>query len=305
MHISREAKIGFWVLTSAVILFFGLNYLKGHSIFQRYNTYYAAFESVDNLSPNDKVLYRGYKVGLVQALYFQPETGKIIVEFEAFRDVPITQDAHAVITNLDLLGTKGLVIVPGRSSSLAQNGDTLRDSLSTSLAELFLPLKDQVDSLARSLRLTVERVKVLLEDTSALVSTFKSVGDLSQTLNHRVPILIQNVQRTLHQLDTTLITLRPPLEESLKNFSTLSDTLAYKSGPLLTQLEHASSELQATLQKLNSREGTIGLLLSDTTLYQNLIQTSTDLDRLLVALRKYPHRFIHFSLFGRKPQTYD
>ncbi|MGQ9863549.1 MAG: MlaD family protein [Bacteroidia bacterium] len=305
MRISREAKIGFWVLTSAIILFFGLNYLKGHSIFQRYNTYYAVFENAENLSPNDKVLYRGYKVGLVQALYFQPQTGKIIVEFEAFREIPISQDAYAVVTNLDLLGTKGLVIVPGKSSTLSQNGDTLKDSLATSIVEQFLPLKNQVDSLVRSLRLTVERVKVLLEDTSALVSTFKSVGDLSQNLNRRVPLLIQDIQHTLHELDTTFIALRPPLEKSLKNLSAFSDTLTHKSGPLLTQLKDVSYQLETTLQKLNSREGTAGLLLNDTTLYQNLAQTSADLDRLLVALRKYPHRFVHFSLFGRKPQAYE
>ncbi|MCS7162274.1 MAG: MlaD family protein [Bacteroidia bacterium] len=303
-RLSREAQIGLIATGAGVILFFGLNYLKGHSVFQRYNTYYAVFPSTDNLSTSDKVLYRGYKVGQVQSLSFDQQTGKIIVEFEVLRAVPVPKDSWAMITNLDLLGTKGLVVVPGSMAQLAEDGDTLRDSVATGSLEQITrsldPLRLRLDTLLEGLNQTVRHLNALLSAQGALPTAVTSVRHLVETAQGEVAPTAAKLRQTLHQMEATLQEMRPSVTQTLRSVALMSDSFRTKLPPLMAKLDSSAAQLHTTLRLLNDSSGTAGLILRDSSLYRNLDKTAHNLALLLEDIRRRPHRFVHFSLFGRR-----
>ncbi|MCS6895559.1 MAG: MlaD family protein [Bacteroidia bacterium] len=305
MRLSREAQIGIITTVAAVLLFFGLNYLKGHSVFQRYNTYYAVFHNADNLATSDKVLYRGYKVGQVQDMRFNPQTGEVRVEFEVLREIPLPIDSRATITNLDLLGTKGLWLVPGLSSRLAQDGDTLLDSLATGTFDKVLqeirPIRDRLDTLLGQLNQTADYLnKLIAPEKGAVSQTLGAVRTLANTTSEELRPTASNLRHTLAEIDKTIAELRPQLSGTLQSFGRTADTVSLRLPTLLARLDSSTAQLHQTLRTLNEGQGTVGLLLRDSTLYRDLDKTTISLRRLLDELRLHPERFVHFSVFGRK-----
>lgn len=307
LRLSREAQIGLIAAIAAVILFFGLNYLKGHSIFQRYNTYYAVFQNADNLSTSDKVLYRGYKVGQVQDLRFNPKTGEVLIKFEVLREIPLPKDSRATITNLDLLGTKGLWVVPGSAETLAQEGDTLGDSLATGLFDKVLqevrPVRDHLDSLLVQLNQTAAHLNTLLQRQGAVPRTLESIQSLADKANSELTPTTAALRQSLGELDKTVRELRPRLAATLGSLERAGDSVGSYLPQLLRQLDSTSAQLTTTLRLLNEGNGTAGLLLRDSTLYRDLDKTTLSLKALLDELRLRPERFVHFSLFGRKNRS--
>lgn len=305
VRLSREAQIGLITAVAAVLLFFGLNYLKGHSVFQRYNTYYAVFQNADNLSTSDKVLYRGYKVGQVQDLRFNPRTGEVLIAFEVLREIPLPIDSRATITNLDLLGTKGLWLVPGTSERLAQEGDTLRDSLATGTFDKVLqeirPLRDRLDTLLGQLNQTAAHLNALLaKESGAVPQTLGALRTLADRTSAELTPTAAQLRQTLGELDRTLTELRPRLNATLSHLEKGTDSLSHRLPSLLTRLDSTAGELQAVLRALNQGHGTAGLLLRDSSLYKDLDRSVISLRKLLDELRLHPERFVHFSIFGRK-----
>ncbi|MCS7188477.1 MAG: MlaD family protein [Bacteroidia bacterium] len=305
LRLSREAQIGLITAVAAVLLFFGLNYLKGHSILQRYNTYYAIFQNADNLSTSDKVLYRGYKVGQVQDLRFNPRTGEVLIEFEVLREIPIPIDSRATITNLDLLGTKGLWIVPGYAKELAQDGDTLLDSLATGTFDKILqevrPLKAHLDTLLSQLNQTVAHLNTLLQSPQGKVpQTIHAIQSLAERTEAEISPTTQHLRTTLSKIDLTLTELRPRLAATLDNTQKLTDSLGRRLPFILARIDSSVNQLHTTLHAINEGRGTVGLLLRDSSLYRDLDKTTISLRKLLDELRTHPERFVHFSLFGRK-----
>ena len=309
MRLSREAQIGLIFIIAAIALFFGFNYLKGHSIFQRYNTYYAVFADADNLSTSDKVLYRGYKVGQVTDLRFNPRTGEVLIAFEAFREIPIPIDSRATIINLDLIGTKGLAIIPGTAEKLAMDGDTLRDSVATGTVDKALqelrPVRDKLDRLLAQLNETATHLNKLMADTGAIPQTVRGIRGLSQTVEREFSPTTAQLRRTLHALDTTVAALRPALQGILTSTHRLSDSLADNLPPLFHSLQSSSQQLDSLLAAINKGEGTLGHLARDPSLYKSLESTTLSLQKLLDELRIHPERFVHFSIFGRRKSKSD
>ncbi|MCX7606164.1 MAG: MlaD family protein [Bacteroidia bacterium] len=306
MHISREAQIGLLTAVAIVLLFFGLNYLKGHSVFQRYNTYYAVFQNADNLSTSDKVLYRGYKVGQVQDLRFNPRTGEVLIEFEVLREIPLPTDSRATITNLDLLGTKGLWIVPGTEAKLAQDGDTLRDSLATGTFDKVLqelrPLKERLDTLLGQLNRTAAHLNEILDAKNGEVpQTLGSIRRLASRADAELMATGPRLRQTLTEVDKTLAELRPRMTSTLRGVERITDSIGHSLPPLLSRLDSSAAQLHTTLRLLNEGQGSMGLFLRDSSLYRDLDRTTVSLRKLLEALRQHPERFVHFSIFGRKP----
>ncbi|MCX8112809.1 MAG: MlaD family protein [Bacteroidia bacterium] len=305
LRLSREAQIGIITTGAAILLFFGLNYLKGHSVFQRYNTYYAVFQNADNLSTSDKVLYRGYKVGQVQDLRFNPRTGEVLIEFEVLREIPLPVDSRATITNLDLIGTKGLWIVPGSSEKLAQEGDTLLDSLATGTFDKVLqeirPIKDRLDTLLGQLNQTAAHLnRLIAPEGGAVPQTISAVRVLANRTADELSPTAAHLRQTLTELDKTLSELRTRLTSALNTFEETADSLNGRLPSLLTRLDSSAFQLHKTLQTLNEGQGTAGLLLRDSSLYRDLDKSVVSLRLLLDELRLHPERFVHFSIFGRK-----
>lgn len=305
LSLSREAQIGLITAVAAVLLFFGLNYLKGHSVFQRYNTYYAIFQNADNLSTSDKVLYRGYKVGQVQSLRFNPRTGEVRVEFEVLREIPLPIDSRATITNLDLIGTKGLWIVPGTAERLAQDGDTLLDSLATGTFDKVLqeirPVRDKLDTLLAQLNQTASYLNhLLMPDAGAFPQTLGAVRTLAGRTSDELTPTVAKLRQTLTELDKTLTELRPQLNATLQSFGRAADSVSVRMPTLLARLDSSTAQLHQTLRTLNEGQGTAGLLLRDSSLYRDLDKTTVSLRLLLEELRLHPERFVHFSIFGRR-----
>jgi phospholipid/cholesterol/gamma-HCH transport system substrate-binding protein len=305
LRLFREAQIGLITAVAAIFLFFGLNYLKGHSVFQRYTTYYAVFQNADNLSTSDKVLYRGYKVGQVQDLRFNPRTGEVLIEFEVLREIPLPIDSRATITNLDLLGTKGLWLVPGSAELLAQEGDTLRDSLATGTFDKVLqeirPLRDRLDTLLAQLNQTATHLNSLLaKESGAVPQTIGALRTLADKTSAELTPTAAQLRQTLGALDRTLTELRPRLTATLSHLEKGTDSLSQRLPPLLARLDSTAGELQTLLRTFNQGHGTAGLLLRDSSLYKDLDRSVISLRKLLDELRLHPERFVHFSIFGRK-----
>ena len=197
--------------------------------------------------------------------------------------------------------------MPGFSERLAQDGDTLRDSLATGTFDKVLqevrPIKDRLDTLLGHLNQTAIYLNRLLDSRGGPVpEAIGAVRTLSEGIHAELSPTAQRLRQTLQSLDQTLAELRPTLKKTLESVQGVADSTAERLPSLLARLDSSSAQLRLALRALNEAQGTAGLLLRDSSLYRDLDKTAISLRRLLDELRIHPERFVHFSLFGRRPK---
>jgi phospholipid/cholesterol/gamma-HCH transport system substrate-binding protein len=288
---SREAKIGVAVAIAIGMLYFGLNFLKGVNIFQPTTYFYAQYERVDGIVPTTPVMINGYQVGHVSQINFDytkeaPITLQIIVD----NKLVVPQGTIAEIYDTGLMGDKAIQLKLGRSNTLLQPGDTLRTSVQNGLMAavtdaLVEPIKammPQLDSTIKTINHTLsgERVQSLLTNAEAAIANFKAI---SANLKKELPTTMSNVNNIT------------------ANLSEVSDELkAAQLDSTLLKLDATIANLENITNQLKSNENTLGALLNDKELYQNLDSTVQSANALLIDLKENPKRYVHFSVFGSK-----
>ena len=303
MKIKREVKIGLFFLAIVVAIFGLLNFLKGQDIFKHTNTYYAIYENVEGLSPSSQVFLKGLKIGAVEKITFDAASLKFIIRININDKYHIPKNSEAQIFNTDIMGNKAMRIVFGDSDHFLQKGDTLLagnvPELITMIADELVPLKQKVDTLVTALNITAQALNAILteETQKNLVSGIASLRETLHNLQQFSAALesekgnIKNIAEGISTFMGSLNQSSGDITRTLHNLALLTDSL--QSADLKATVE----SINALLSQANNPEGSIGKLLHDGHLYNNVSKTVAHLDSLIVAIQKNPKKYIKISVF--------
>lgn len=291
---SREVLIGATGILAILIIYFLINFFKGINLFKPDNHYYVKFPDVCQLVNSSPVFINGYSVGNVRNINYDYENpGNIIVTIEIDERMKVPEGSYATITT-HMLGGTDLSLILGKGSKILSPGDTLTGIPDKGLAavagEKILPAFDNImpklDSILGNLNtiLSNPAISNTIDNTAILTEELKkTTASINKLLKKDVPAVTGRMVK---------------LEDDLLAVSGQLKQVDYLK--LSAQLENTLKNVEQLTQSLNSKEGTVGMLLNDTTLYSNLCTTCEQAESLLVNLREKPQRYVHFSLFGRK-----
>lgn len=323
MKLSDEFKVGIVVITALFILFWGLNFLKGTNLFVSENTYYAIYNRIEGLQKSSFVMLNGYKVGRVKDIYLYPKNPrKIIVKFavEKEKSLKIPKGSVAKIASQDLLGTKVILLELSDSKEFLKDKDTLKSDIEASLAEevnkQVFPIKQKAENLLLSIDSVVTVIQTVLNKDARknLEKSFKSIKNALETFEQtslRLDTLIKNETNRVHDIFIKVESILNNLQKNnenianaLKNINLITDSLAKAN--LVETIKNANLALKETaevMEKIKNGEGSMGMLVNNEKLYNNLEKASNELDKLIKDIRINPERYVHFSIFGRRDKN--
>jgi phospholipid/cholesterol/gamma-HCH transport system substrate-binding protein len=296
---TKEVKIALTAIVGIVVLFYGLQFLKGLNVFSSNIVYYVAFDDVSGLSPSSPVYANGYRVGVVKTLnYDYNPQSKIVAELDLNKNMRVPRGSHAELAS-DLLGNiKINLVLSDDPINMLGRGDTIP-------GEMEMGMMTKVTKMLPA----IERMMPKLDSIMASLNTLLADPALRNTL-HNVEGMTSNLNATSAELRTLSASLNKEMPDMMQKTNNVLDNTQQLTGNLAAiDVEGMTAKVNQTLanveqltKKLNSNEGTLGLLMRDPTLYQNLTSTMASADSLLIDLREHPKRYVHFSLFGRKNQ---
>jgi phospholipid/cholesterol/gamma-HCH transport system substrate-binding protein len=303
MKINREVKIGLFFLAIVIAIFGVLNFLKGQDIFKHTNTYYAVYENVEGLSPSSHIFLKGLKIGAVEKITFDASNLKFVVKININDKYHIPKNSEAQIFNTDIMGNKAMRIVFGDSDHFLQKDDTLRagnvPELITMIADELVPLKQKVDTLVTALNKTAQALNTILNEETQenLVSGIASLRKTLHNLQQFSAALenekgnIKNIAEGVNTFMGTLNQSSGDITRALHNLAVLTDSLQ------TADIKATVENINALLLQANNPEGSVGKLLHDGHLYNNVSKTIAHLDSLIVAIQKNPKKYIKITVF--------
>jgi phospholipid/cholesterol/gamma-HCH transport system substrate-binding protein len=314
--IKREYSIALMVVGGVLLLIFGINFLKGLDLLQRRNVYHAVYPDISGITDAAPVLYNGYKVGQVVSTELMPDgTGNIAVSFQIDEDrLKLTKDTKAELFSADLF-SRAVRIVMGRGPELAERGDTLDGGAQLSLTESFSSQVDPLKRKAEGMLASVDSVLTSLQ----LILNANARGDIDASFSN-LRATLESIKSTAQRFDALMAEETSTIKSTLGNINTITSTLAEQSkamGNIITNLDSASAalangrmermmgnleststQLKEAMARINEGQGTLGKLMHDDSLYNNLNAATHELDLLLEDLRVNPNRYL--SIFGKK-----
>lgn len=317
LKVSNETKVGILAAVAIAMLILGFNLLKGKSLFSHSKTIYAVYTQVNGLQPSSAVQVNGLVVGNVANLdVMDKNAGRILVTLTIKKKIDIPRNSVARITG-DLLGTKTVQIDFGNANDYLNDGDTVYAAVDGSVTDA---LKEQLNPLVQKLEGTLGSVDSVLMTVNSIFDT-TTKGNLREAIAH-LNATMGNFTRTSASLNGMLDPKHGNVSATFDNLQSLTanlkanndkitailanaekTTAALSNGQLdktLQELQQMATRLNETIAKLNSTDGTAGMLLNDKKVYVNLQNSLNSLNKLLEDLRVNPKRYVHFSLFGKK-----
>jgi phospholipid/cholesterol/gamma-HCH transport system substrate-binding protein len=304
---SREVKTAILIIGCALIFIFGFSYLKGTSLLNNEKIVHSLYEDVEGLIVGANVTMSGLNVGKVKTIDFDENYDKIKVTFSLREDLTFSNQSTAQLYEAGLIGGKAIAILPKYDTgTVIQSDDVLPSNIKPGLTELvnqqIAPLQDKIEGLLTSADslfagvsnvMNYETQKNLKASLDGLTTTIDNINSLSFSMNRLVISNEKTLNATLNNLN-----------EVTGNLSQLTDSL--NQMPLMATVKNfevTSEQLKVIIGRLEEGEGSMGQLLNDKTLYDNLVNSSNALDALLTDLKANPKRYVHFSIFGKKEKT--
>jgi phospholipid/cholesterol/gamma-HCH transport system substrate-binding protein len=312
---SREVKVGITFILAIAVMIWGLMYLKGLEIFKTKRTFFARYETVNGLVSANAISIKGMKVGQVKSLYFsKADPSKIIVELVIENDYPIPDNSVAKIVSTGLIGSKEIEIALGNSKQMLENGDTLIAFTEATLGEevnrQILPLKKKAENLISSIDTVATIIQELLNKNTRdnLIEAIEHIKEALENLAHttyNIDTLVSKERNHLASIITNVESITYNLRQNndkirniLTNFSEISDSLAAVNIPrVIRNVDQTITDLNLSISKINSGQGSLGMLLNDKQLYDELTKTARDLNLLLEDIKANPSKYIKVSVF--------
>ena len=319
MKVSSEIKVGAVIIIALGLLYFGMNYLKGSDVFSKSRYFYAIYEKVDGLNTDNVILVNGFKVGRVAQITLIPEKGNLImVKMEILEDqLNIPDSSVARIVSEDVLGTKAISLEFTQDTNYHVSGDTLvsdiDEALQSIIEEKLAPLQLQIEGVIAEARDLVSATKILVTTTNESIEKAKTSMDVINKTTADVDKLVvaqnENLTRVLGDITAIASNIRnnsKNINAILENVATISDSLTRANyAAAIQNATNALTQLDSMITKINEGEGSLGMLLNDDKLYNNLEQASLEIDKLAEDLRVNPERYVHISVFGKKEDKED
>lgn len=309
MKLTREFKAGLIAVAAILLFIFGYSYLEGTNLLKSTRFYYAVYDDVEGLGTSSPVTINGLQVGKVTNISFLDETGDIIVEMGIEKDFQFSKTSFVKIYGGDFIGGKSISIVPDfKNPEIAVSNDTLEGKTEEGLLELvnekLTPLQDKVEGTVVSIDTLMNGINRIL-DKETETDIKSSIANLSETMKS-LSSTVKRVNNLLDQNSSGITRSIDNFEKTSDNLSKISDSLStveYKK--MFAEVEETINNLNAVSKKINSEEGSLGLLLKDKSLYNNLDNATRELELLFEDIKENPKRYVHFSLFGKKNQPYQ
>jgi phospholipid/cholesterol/gamma-HCH transport system substrate-binding protein len=316
LKISNESKVGIFTLVTLVILILGYSFMKGRNVFNSPDVYYAYYNKIEGLVESNPVILYGYKVGKVEKITITNIKGRnILVKFTVKNEVLLPIDSRARIVSTDLIGAKGIELKLGIEKRTARSSDTLLGETEQGLVESVSDMLDPIKQKATSMLTTIDNVMSDLQiylsrggrrdlgrTLEGLKNLILNLESTTGSLNNFVSTETMRMRAILKNLETLSVSLEenaPALENALTNLSDFSDTLkAANIASVINDIGKTVNEIDVIAKKINSGNGTLGQLVYDDSLYNNLELTTKNLNSLLIDLQSNPRRYINLSLIS-------
>jgi len=303
--VSKEIKVGLLAVVALIALAVGFNFLRGSNLLSSDRTYYAIYPKVDGLNVGAPVILNGIKVGQVKNLELQPENNNAIrASLELEKGIQLGDSTKAGLSG-SLLGSKTITLMLGPDSKKFNGGETLKTTTAVSITDI---VQARATVLLDTVNSTLSHINGFLNKDAqtniqgTLVGARQSTEAL-QNLIAANQANINQITRNLAQMSAALNKSTVKLDRIASNFTQLSDSLKTAPvGPALRNLNATLVEAQTSLKgvstALNDKTGSLGKLINDTLLYNNLNATAASSNALISDMKANPKRYVHFSVFG-------
>ena len=297
MKLTKEIKIALVAIVGILVMYFGINFLKGMNLFSTNNAYYMTFDDIQGLGASTPIYADGYKVGTVDGMeYDYKENGPIKVKVDINKDLRIPQGSKAEIVK-DLMGNLQVnLLLANNPRERVEPGGVIPGAVNGGMMDKAASLIPVVEKMLPKLDSILTSVNALLADPALAASL------------HNVETITSNLTVSTRELNTLMAGLNKQVPGMVRKANGVLDNTNRLTANL------ASLDVQGTLnrvnqtlesahqftEKLNSNQGSLGLLMNDTKLYDNLTSTMSHADSLVIDLKAHPKRYVHFSVFGRK-----
>jgi phospholipid/cholesterol/gamma-HCH transport system substrate-binding protein len=307
LKITKEIKAGILVIASISLFIWGYSYLKGKDILNNYKICFVKYDNVEGLAETAPITINGLVVGQVAGIKLQPN-GEILVQLQIKNDFPFSKSSVVAIYEPGLIAGKQLQIIPNfKDSTIAVSGDTLTSSVKKGLTDLvsdkLAPLQQKIEKMIVNADLLLTNLNEVL-DAKSKENLKNSISNLSKT--------IEGINSVVDNTNSILLNNKGNIDKTLSNlnkvstdFSKISDSLSKANiTKVVTNLEKTLSNVDKIMNDVQSGKGSIGKMVKDDALYNNLEKTSKELELLLQDLRLNPTRYVNVSLFGKKNKPY-
>ena len=304
----REVKVGVFAVAVLLAAWFGARFLKGSELFSNNYKYYAYYDQVGGIQTASHVMIYGVKVGSVTKVTLDEDPSKgVELELSIDRRYRIPADSKAKIFSNGVMGGKAVDIVMGSSPEYIEDGGTLSSEVGVDIIDMAGSelefFKEKITEVVGSLTTTLDGINSLLEENSAnLNSIVANVDGITASTDEILRDQKTHLKEAIASLNLFAQSLgdnTEHIDSIMGNLDAFSAQLA--EADLVSEVESTVEHLNAVLAAADAETGTVGKLLNDAELYDNLSAASDNLSLLLADLKANPKRYVHFSLFGSNP----
>jgi phospholipid/cholesterol/gamma-HCH transport system substrate-binding protein len=308
LKLTREIKTSILVIASILLFIWGYSFLKGRDLLTSYVTLFVEYETVEGLTTSAPVTLNGLVIGRVNNITIEPNTGNLLVELQIKTDFPISKSSVAVIYEPGFISGKQIAIEPNfKDKSISVDGQRLKGEIRLSLTETvggkLVPIEQELEKIMANADVLITGINNVLDK--------KAQDDLGKSLSELSATMVQFHEASL-SMNAILDENRAQIKGVVSNFNNISDDFSKISdslnkadlGKTVKELNETLAKVDGIMNGLKSGNGTMGKLLNDDALYNNLNKTSQELELLLQDVRLHPTRYVNISLFGKKDKPY-
>lgn len=303
MKITKEFRIGLFVVTVLIMSFFLINYLRGKDIFNKEIEVRSRYSDVEGLVSSAPVYIKGYKAGKVSEVSYESETGDFLVTCSILREFEVPEDSRMVIYGVDIMGGKGIRIELGESSVPVVDGGILSSGSEPAL----------LDGLASSVTPIMEKVGTVLDSVNLALAGVNEL--LSQNNQEAVANTLIHLEKTMSSIETVASSVggrSDELDNFISDMASFSQSLTEVMVKVDTTLADASSILSSIdpeelngvidsfhslLQNVNDPDGSVGKLLTEDSVYLSVENLLNDIDSLIRKIEENPKKYLRISVF--------
>jgi len=296
MKLSREFKVGLFMVVTITLLYFGFNFLKGIDFFSSSKKYYAVYENVDKLTESNQIFLNGYAVGRVSKIQIQQRLNRVLVELDINSDIVLT-DSSVALLNGELLGGRFIQLIVSNGGQILKPKDTVKSDVAKGIMDFF---QQSAQPVAANLQITLQNLNTILEglarNTKRIDTMFLRLQNTPAILNRTLNTANSNIDGLSESFRSVAGNLNGTLEElkpTLSNFRSLSDSLkVMQLNSTVNKAQQSLGRLNETLARLNSGDNTVSKLMTEDSLYVNLNQLLNSIDSLAKHFNKNPKHFM-------------